>query len=172
MRCHDDIGWTFADEDAAEFGIDGFQHRRFLNAFYVNRHPGSFARGLPFQDNPKTGDCRIAGTCASLAGVEAGDAGGVDRVVLLHAISLAAAGIPLIYLGDEVGQLNDTQLCRRSLYPRGQPLGPSAPSTKRGLYQAAEDRRTVAGQISERLRRLLTVRRATEEFAGQDRHWI
>ena len=166
VRCHDDIGWTFADEDAAEFGVDGFQHRRFLNAFYVDRHPGSFARGLPFQDNPKTGDCRIAGTCASLAGIEAGDPGGIDRVALLHAIALGAAGIPLIFLGDEVGQLNDnsylddpaTQWDSRWAHRPYRPIEP---------YKAAEDRTTVPGQIYERLRRLLTVRRATEEFAGQ-----
>ena len=90
VRSHDDIGWTFADEEAAELGIVGFDHRRFLNNFYVNRFPGSFARGVPFQDNPRTGDCRIAGTTASLAGVEAGDTGGIGRVLLLYAIALSA----------------------------------------------------------------------------------
>ena len=62
---------------------------------------------MPFQDNPRTGDCRIAGTTASLAGLEAGDAGAVDRIVLAHAIVLSTGGMPLLYLGDEVGQLND-----------------------------------------------------------------
>src|SRR5919112_1659021 len=107
VRIHDAIGWTFADEDAAELGIDGYQHRRFLNAFFVNRFPGSFARGVPFQDNPRTGDCRISGTTASLAGLEAGDPGAVDRIVLAHSIILSTGGLPLLYLGDEVGQLND-----------------------------------------------------------------
>ncbi|MBE0698443.1 MAG: alpha-amylase family protein, partial [Anaerolineaceae bacterium] len=67
VRCHDDIGWTFSDEDAAQLGVNGGDHRRFLNDFYRGRFQGSFARGLPFQENPKTGDCRISGTCASLA---------------------------------------------------------------------------------------------------------
>ncbi|NVO08037.1 MAG: amylosucrase, partial [Rhodoferax sp.] len=49
VRSHDDIGWTFADEDAIQFGINGFDHRHFLNRFYVNRFAGSFARGVPFQ---------------------------------------------------------------------------------------------------------------------------
>ena len=62
VRSHDDIGWTFADEDAAELGIDGYAHRRFLNDFYVGRFPGSFSRGVPFQENPKTGDARVTGT--------------------------------------------------------------------------------------------------------------
>ena len=70
VRCHDDIGWTFSDEDAARLNINGYEHRQFLNDFYTGRFPGSFARGLPFQENPKTGDARISGTCASLAGLE------------------------------------------------------------------------------------------------------
>ncbi|HXV44032.1 MAG TPA: alpha-amylase family protein, partial [Anaerolineae bacterium] len=60
VRVHDDIGWTFSDEDAARLGINGFDHRRFLNVFYTGRFPGSFARGLPFQENPRTGDARIS----------------------------------------------------------------------------------------------------------------
>src|SRR3712207_2144912 len=107
LGSHEDIGWTFADKDAAKRGSRGYWHRRFLNQFFVNRFEGSFARGVPFQDNPRTGDCRIAGTTASLAGLEAGDPGAVDRIVLAHAIVLSTGGLPLLYLGDEVGQLND-----------------------------------------------------------------
>ncbi|MDQ1595062.1 MAG: amylosucrase, partial [Arthrobacter pascens] len=87
VRSHDDIGWTFADEDAAEFGINGFDHRRFLNSFYVNRFPGSFARGVPFQDNPRTGDCRISGTTASLCGLEDGSAEAIRRILLAHSVA-------------------------------------------------------------------------------------
>jgi amylosucrase len=47
IRCHDDIGWTFDDGDASTLGINGYDHRRFLNAFYTGRFPGSFARGCP-----------------------------------------------------------------------------------------------------------------------------
>ena len=75
VRSHDDIGWTFSDEDALKLGIHGFQHRQFLNRFYVNRFEGSFARGVPFQDNPATGDCRICGTCASLGAAVASGTG-------------------------------------------------------------------------------------------------
>jgi amylosucrase len=108
VRCHDDIGWTFADEDAAHLGINGFDHRRFLNEFYRGRFPGSFARGLPFQENPKTGDCRISGTCASLAGLEKalneeGPAEvefAIRRILLIHGIILTVGGIPLLYLSD------------------------------------------------------------------------
>ena len=167
VRSHDDIGWTFADEDAAELGINGFDHRRFLNAFYVNRFAGSFARGAPFQDNPKTGDCRIAGTCASLAGVEAGDAGGVDRVLLLHAIALAAGGVPLIYLGDEVGQLNDYAYADNPAHA-GDSRWVHRPARPARRYGERNDRATVAGQIYQGLRRRIEIRKATPAFAGGD----
>ncbi|MCK4826579.1 amylosucrase, partial [bacterium] len=115
VRSHDDIGWTFSDEDAQRLGINGYDHRRFLNNFYTGDFEGSFARGLPFQENPKTGDNRISGTCASLAGLEKAiqeetDAEvelAVRRILLIHGIILTVGGIPLIYLGDEVGVLND-----------------------------------------------------------------
>ncbi|GAA1057628.1 amylosucrase [Agromyces luteolus] len=165
VRGHDDIGWTFADEDAAELGIDGFDHRRFLNAFYVNRFPGSFARGVPFQENPRTGDARVAGTTASLAGVEAGDPHGVDRVLLAHAIALSTGGIPLVYLGDEVAQLNDygfvddPALADDSRWV-------NRPRRPDEAYAARHDRDTAAGAVYAGLTRLIQVRRGTPEFAG------
>lgn len=115
VRCHDDIGWTFDDRDAWEFGINGFDHRQFLNAFYTGQHPGSFARGLPYQFDPITRDVRIAGTCASLAGLEKALQEetekevelAIRRILLVHNVILTAGGIPLIYLGDELGMRND-----------------------------------------------------------------
>jgi amylosucrase len=115
LRCHDDIGWTFDDNDARQIGIDPKGHRRFLNDFYTGRYPESFARGVPFQFNPDNGDLRISGTLASLAGLE--DAlekqddnliqMTVRRINLLRSIILSIGGMPLIYLGDEWGMMND-----------------------------------------------------------------
>ncbi len=115
VRCHDDIGWTFADEDAAELGIKGGDHRNFLNDFYLGCFPGSFSKGLSFQHNIETGDRRICGTAASLAGIESalmrGDAAAlavaVRRLLLLYGIVFSIGGIPLLYLGDEIAVLND-----------------------------------------------------------------
>ncbi|MGM0453249.1 MAG: alpha-amylase family glycosyl hydrolase [Thermodesulfobacteriota bacterium] len=115
LRCHDDIGWTFDDADAREVGIDPEGHRRFLNAFYTGSFPGSFATGVPFQYNPDTGDLRISGTLASLAGLEHAlekqdpklIEAAVARINLLRSIMISVGGIPLIYLGDEWGMLND-----------------------------------------------------------------
>jgi len=165
VRSHDDIGWTFADEDAAELGIDGYAHRRFLNNFFVDRFPGSFARGVPFQDNPKTGDCRISGTTASLAGLEAGDAGAIDRIVLAHSIPLSTGGVPLLYLGDEVGQLNDYAYIADPAH-RDDSRWVNRPPYPADLYAQRHDETTPAGMLYARLTRLLAVRRATPEFAG------
>jgi amylosucrase len=115
LRCHDDIGWTFDDQDAAAIGINPYDHRQFLNAFYTGQFPGSFARGIPFQENRKTGDMRISGTMASLAGLEQAVEEDDDqkkdlairRMLLLHGITLSIGGIPLLYLGEEWGMLND-----------------------------------------------------------------
>jgi amylosucrase len=115
IRSHDDIGWGFADEDAAEIGVDASDHRFFLNLYYTGRFPGSYSVGIPFNYNPKTQDMRISGTTASLIGLEkalqSGDRAVVDlavqRILLVQSIALSAGGIPLIYLGDEIGTLND-----------------------------------------------------------------
>jgi len=94
VRSHDDIGWTFADEDASQFGIHGYDHRQFLNRFFVNHFDGSFARGVPFQYNPNTGDCRVSGTAAALAGLAQHDPHAVDRIKLLYSIALSTGGLP------------------------------------------------------------------------------
>lgn len=165
VRSHDDIGWTFADEDAATLGIQGYPHRRFLNDFYVGRYPGSFARGVPFQENPKTGDARVTGTTASLAGIEAGDAGGEDRVVLAHALAMSTGGIPLLYLGDEVAQLNDYSYADDP-DTAGDSRWVHRPHRPAEAYAQRTDPTTVAGRVFRRLARLIEVRAATPELAG------
>ena len=114
VRCHDDIGWAVTEEDAAAVGEDGHLHRRFLADFYAGAFPGTFARGARFQPEP-SGEARTSGTTASLAGLEAalerGDARAeelaVRRILLLHAVAFAHGGLPLIYMGDELGLRND-----------------------------------------------------------------
>ena len=115
LRSHDDIGWTFDDNDARWEWIDPVGHRSFLNQFYIGRFAGSFARGVSFQENPTTGDARVSGALASLAGLEqaiqVADEQQIElavrRILMLHSIILSIGGIPLIYLGDEFGTLNE-----------------------------------------------------------------
>ncbi|MDP5205989.1 alpha-amylase family glycosyl hydrolase [Alishewanella sp. SMS8] len=115
IRCHDDIGWTFDDNIAWQLGINPEHHRQFLNQFYTGQFAGSFATGVPFQQNPVTGDCRVAGMLASLTGVEQAVQSGnathlqfaLARIYLLNSIILSIGGLPLLYMGDELGLLND-----------------------------------------------------------------
>lgn len=116
VRCHDDIGWAITEEDSAAIPhTSGFGHRRFLADFYAGQHPGSFARGALFQDNPATGDRRNCGSFASLAGMEQARLSGeeqqvhdaLDRMLLGVALMSSFGGVPLFYMGDEIGLLND-----------------------------------------------------------------
>ena len=115
VRCHDDIGWSVSDTDAADAGLDGAAHRRFLNDFYAGLFPGSYARGAMFGQNPVTGDARISGTAASLCGIDsalaAGDAAAltaaIRRLETIYAAAFSFGGIPLIYMGDELALRND-----------------------------------------------------------------
>lgn len=115
VRCHDDIGWTFDDGDAAYLGINGYHHRLFLNQFYTGRHEASFAVGLGFQENPENGDCRVCGSLASLAGLQQALEKNapelielaIKRILLLNSVILSIGGVPLLYAGDELAMLND-----------------------------------------------------------------
>ena len=115
LRCHDDIGWAFDDGDAGAMHINGYGHRQFLNRFYTGKFNGSFANGVPFGENQRTGDCRIAGTFASLCGLEQAlvnqDESAIHlaqhRIQMLNSVMFALPGIPLVYLGDERAALND-----------------------------------------------------------------
>ncbi|MEZ4676484.1 MAG: amylosucrase [Caldilineaceae bacterium] len=173
IRCHDDIGWTFDDGDANALGINGYDHRRFLNAFYTGRFPGSFASGLPFQENPKTGDARISGSLASLAGLERAlhqdDATEIElairRILLLHAVILSIGGIPLIYLGDEVGWGNDYSY-RNDPTKANDSRWVHRPHIDWTKLEQRHDPQQVAGKIYQRLQQLIAVRKSTPGFGG------
>ncbi|RED14397.1 amylosucrase [Pontivivens insulae] len=112
LRCHDDIGWAITDEDAGALGFSGAGHRDFLAEFYRGNFEGSFARGGLFQYNPATNDKRSNGALASLAGLEAATSDGerddaIARILMGHALIASFGGIPLLYMGDEIGLLND-----------------------------------------------------------------
>ena len=116
LRCHDDIGWGLDYPWLGEhFGIDEVAHKRYLNNWFTGKHPGSDARGELYNDDPFLGDARLCGTTASLCGMEAADFEGdpfkLERAIAcdltLHAWMLSQSGIPVVYSGDEIGQLND-----------------------------------------------------------------
>lgn len=174
LRCHDDIGWAVTDADAASVGLSGPLHRAFLSDFYEGVFPGAFARGALFQFDPETGDKRISGTCASLAGIEAaletGDAVALEhaigRVLMGHALIAGFGGIPLIYMGDELGMLND----------RGYRDVPEQAHDSRWLHRpemdwalvdrARRDPASVAGRLKAGIAHIMARRAATPELHG------
>ena len=115
IRSHDDIGLGYNEGAIRRAGFDPAMHRRFIVDFYTGRYPGSFSSGRPFMENPATGDARISGTCASLCGLEsalaAGDGQAVElalrRIELLYGLVCSLVGIPMIFSGDELAQLNE-----------------------------------------------------------------
>jgi amylosucrase len=166
LRCHDDIGWAIDDADAAEVGWNGYDHRSFLAEFYAGEFPGSFATGMHFQSNPETGDRRTSGSAASLAGLEAGmDSGdtaaldtAIDRLTCAYAMVFGFGGLPLLYMGDELGMIND----------RSYADDPAKRDDNRWVHRPAMnwsigDGTSKAAYISERvlvaMKRLITVRK-------------
>lgn len=95
--------------------MEEIPHKKFLNDYFTGRFKGSTARGELYNDDQISHDARLCGTAASLCGIEAAlwdkddQALGVavDADIMLHAFMFTLSGIPVIYSGDEVGQLND-----------------------------------------------------------------
>ncbi len=182
LRCHDDIGWAIDDADAADVGWNGYGHRAFLADFYAGEFDGSFATGVHFQSNPETGDRRTSGTAASLAGLESALAGGdsaaldtaIDRLTCAYAMVFGFGGLPLLYMGDELGMVND----------RSYLLDPAKAADNRWIHRPAMDwtvaeghASTVADRVFASIRRLIEARRslpalhasvATEAFTASN----
>lgn len=174
-RCHDDIGLGFDDNDIRRAGFDPHQHRRFLIDYFTGRYPGSPARGLPFGENPKTGDARISGSLASLVGLESalesGDEAAIDAairtIVLLHSVILAFGGIPLLYYGDAIGTLN----CLEYL------ADPAKAADNRWMHRSTfnwnkakkrHESGTVEQRIFNALKKMIALRKEVTAFADFD----
>jgi len=175
VRCHDDVGLGFDDNDARLSGYDPAQHRRFLVDYFTGRFPGSPARGLPFGGNTKTGDERISGSLASLVGLETaleqGDEKAIDdsikTILLLHSMILSFGGIPLLYYGDAIGMLNNLEYIAE----------PAKRDDSRWAHRShfdwgkAEKRHqsgTVERRIFGALKKMIALRKETKSFADFD----
>ncbi len=115
LRCHDDIGWNVLREEAA----GGSERAPFdlarIARFYAGETSDSYARGRAFQSASVDHVHGTNGTTAALTGIaEAlarGDAEALAlaerRFALLYGIVFAAAGLPTLYMGDEIALGND-----------------------------------------------------------------
>lgn len=105
VRCHDDIGWQSLAPQMAHLSAEARAARlRKIAAFYDSG--ATYARGVAFQTSG-SGVHGLNGMAASLTGFETGDPWALARLRLLYGLAFAAGGLPLIYMGDELGQLND-----------------------------------------------------------------
>ena len=115
LRCHDDIGWGLDYDFLKQFGTKEAEHKQFLNDYFRGYTPYSDARGELYNDDPRLKDARLCGTTASLCGIEAAEfeeyeeklSRYIDLDIMLHAFLFTQSGIPVIYSGDEIAQLND-----------------------------------------------------------------
>ncbi len=168
LRCHDDIGWGLDYPWLEQFGIREVPHKKYINDWFTGVWPGSWARGELYNDDPRLGDARLCGTTASLCGLQGARSPeeidrGVSCVMMLHAWMMTQSGIPVLYSGDEVAQLNDVSYhtvpdkCVDSRY------------LHRGDFdwkkaELRKDESTVQGQIFNGLRKLETVRGEEQVF--------
>jgi amylosucrase len=163
VRCHDDIGWAIDDRDAYAVGVTGQGHRAFLSDWYSGEFPDSWAEGLVFQENPATGDRRISGTAASLLGLGAGAASGPDvdnalaRIFLAHAVVAGWGGIPVVWSGDELAQVNDPDWASEPGHEDDNRWA-HRPRLDWSRAVARDDLRTVPGRVFSGLKHLAAVR--------------
>ncbi|MFM6940361.1 MAG: alpha-amylase family protein [Candidatus Planktophila sp.] len=167
LRCHDDIGWAIDDADASEIGINPYAHRSFLADFYANEFEGSFARGVHFQSNPTTGDRRTSGSAASLIGIEAAiekkDAASlataIDRFKCAYAMVFGFGGLPLLYMGDELGMVNDHSFLKDSAKKEDN-RWIHRPEMDWSLVKSAAKKKGVESAINESVRSLIRARKS------------
>jgi amylosucrase len=172
LRCHDDIGLGYEDLHAGWSGYDPRSHRRFIIDFLTGKIDWSFANGAKFMEDLKKGDARISGTLASLAGLEKAVNNqnpreidlAIHRIIMLHSLILSYGGIPMLYMGDELGMTNDYTY--ESI--------PGLKSDNRWMHRPkmnwtqAELRfyeTKVEGRIFQALAQLIAIRKSSPEFA-------
>ncbi len=115
LRCHDDIGWGLDYDFLRACGQEETPHKRYLNDWFTGAWKGSTARGELYNEDPRLQDARLCGTTASLCGLETAldrqDPEGMIKALtldlMLHAFIFTLSGIPVLYSGDEIAQLND-----------------------------------------------------------------
>ena len=174
LRCHDDIGWGLDYGSLAYMGMEEIPHKRYLNYYFTGNVPGSVSRGELYNDDPVTKDARFCGTTASMCGIEsAGFENDMQKLthavrfdIMLHAYMLMQAGIPMLYSGDEIGQVNDYS------YKEDPMKRQDSRYNHRGKFHwelaaGRTDGSSVEGKIFQGLRQIEEIRK-TEQVFGED----
>lgn len=178
LRCHDDIGWGLDYESLRCEGMEERSHKQYLNNYFQGYEGASNSRGELYNADPVTGDARFCGTTASMCGIEkAGfeqNEEAMDRAirldVTLHAYMFMQSGIPVIYSGDEIGQVNDYS------YKKDPNKKDDSRYVHRGAmnWQLAEninDKTSVEGRIFQSLNTLEKIRKREKVFVCQADTW-
>ena len=179
LRCHDDIGWGLDYPYLARFGAQEVPHKKYLNDYLTGKWPGSDARGELYNDDPRLGDARLCGTTASLVGIEAAvyekdDAKlrtAIDKDVMLHAFLFTQSGIPVLYAGDEIGQLNDYTYHDDPL-KREDSRYLHRGDFQWDLAEMRNDPKTRQGMLFGRLKELIDIRKKEPVFDGGADTWL
>ena len=178
LRCHDDIGWGLDYPTLLSEGIGERSHKEYLNNYFQGYAGASNSRGELYNADPVTGDARFCATTASMCGIEkAGfeqDAQAMQKAiqldVMLHSYMFMQSGIPVLYGGDEIGQVNDYSYKE----------DPNKASDSRYLHRGAmnwklaeniTDETTVEGQIFTRLSKLEQIRKQERVFVSNADTW-
>lgn len=174
LRCHDDIGWGLDFDTLKQWGMEEPSHKRYLNDYFTGKVADSISRGELYNDDPVTQDARFCGTTASMCGIEAaGFEGNAEKMqtaiqedLMLHAYMLTQSGIPMLYSGDELGQVNDYS------YKDDAEKASDSRYLHRGafLWELADKRKdlsTVQGQLFQMLKRLEQIRRQENVFSQE-----
>lgn len=174
LRCHDDIGWGLDFDTMKQWGMEEPSHKRYLNDYFTGKIADSISRGELYNDDPVTQDARFCGTTASMCGIEAaGFEGNAEKMqtaiqedLMLHAYMLTQSGIPMLYSGDELGQVNDYS------YKEDAEKASDSRYLHRGIFQwiladKRKDLSTVQGQLFQMLNRLEQIRRQENVFSQE-----
>ena len=172
LRCHDDIGWGLDFDTMKQWGMEEPSHKRYLNDYFTGKIADSISRGELYNDDPVTQDARFCGTTASMCGIEAaGFEGNAEKMqmaiqedLMLHAYMLTQSGIPMLYSGDELGQVNDYS------YKEDAEKISDSRYLHRGVFQwtladKRKDLSTVQGKLFQMLNRLEQIRRQESIFS-------
>ena len=178
LRCHDDIGWGLDYDILKKEGMEERSHKQYLNDYFLGYAGGSNSRGELYNADPVTGDARFCGTTASMCGIEkAGAEENEDAMetaiqldVMLHAYMFMQSGIPVLYSGDEIGQVNDYT------YKENPDKAADSRYIHRGkmdwtLAERSSDADAVEGKLFGRLKLLGEIRKREKVFVSNAETW-